>query len=49
MDHNSDRNVKRKAARALGNYHAEVGWDEIKIISGFLRSFDADEVMDGLT
>lgn len=40
--------IRRVAARALGNYHAELSADEIRLICGLLRSPDPAEVMDGL-
>lgn len=40
--------LNRKAARALGDYHATLEWDELAIITGFLRSPVVEEVMDGL-
>lgn len=39
---------RRKAARSLGNYGAELKADELEIIFGFLRAYDVEEVMDGL-
>jgi hypothetical protein len=38
----------RKAARALGNYHAVLDQDDLDIIYGFLGASDPDVVMDGL-
>jgi hypothetical protein len=43
-----DNLVQRKAAHALGEYHAELNMDEVKVILGFLRAYDVDEVMDAL-
>lgn len=43
-----DPSLRRSAARSLGNYHAELTSEEIKVICRFLRSPDPDEVMDGL-
>ena len=40
--------ISRKAARALGNYHATLDWDDLKIFLGFIRSSNVDDVMDGL-
>jgi hypothetical protein len=38
----------RKAARALGNYHAMLDADDLDVIYGFLGARDPDVVMDGL-
>jgi hypothetical protein len=38
----------RKAARALGNYHAILDTDDLDVIYGFLGARDPDVVMDGL-
>ena len=40
--------LKRRAARALGNYHAELSLEEVRIILDLLRSPDRNEAMDGL-
>jgi hypothetical protein len=48
LERSPNRILQRRAARALGEYHAELGADEIRVISGFLRSQDPNEVMDGL-
>lgn len=40
--------LSRKAARALGNYGATLGDDDLKVFVGFIRSVDVDDVMDGL-
>jgi hypothetical protein len=40
--------ISRKAARALGNYHATLTWDELQVFLGFIRSSSVDDVMDGL-
>jgi hypothetical protein len=40
--------INRKAARALGDYHATLDGDELAIIFNFLRSPVIEEVMDGL-
>jgi HEAT repeat protein len=40
--------LHRKAARALGDYGAELTLEEIRIVWAFLRAYDPDEVMDGL-
>lgn len=40
--------ISRKAARALGNYHATLTWDELQVFLGFIRSSNIDDVMDGL-
>ena len=40
--------LNRKAARALGNYGAELSLGEIRIVWAFLRAYDPNEVMDGL-
>jgi hypothetical protein len=40
--------LSRKAARALGNYHAKLDADDLNIIYGFLGARDPDVVMDGL-
>lgn len=40
--------LSRKAARALGNYGATLGEDDMKVFVGFIRSSDIDDVMDGL-
>lgn len=40
--------ISRRAARALGNYHATLDWDDLKVFLGFIRSPDVNEVMDGL-
>lgn len=44
----TNKPVQKKAAYALGEYHAELDLDEVKVILGFLRSYDVDEVMDTL-
>lgn len=43
-----DPAVCRKAARALGNYHAELEEPETDLILALLRNYDPDTVMDGL-
>lgn len=43
-----NQELRRKAARALGNYRAELNVAELDIIFGFLRAYDIEEVMDGL-
>lgn len=43
-----NKSVQRRAAHALGKYHAELELDEVKIILGFLRAYDVEEVMDAL-
>ena len=40
--------VARKAARALGNYHAALSHEDIMAICDFLKSPDNGTVMDGL-
>ena len=40
--------LARKAARALGEYHAALGPDDLKLIYGFLKARDSGEVIDGL-
>lgn len=40
--------LSRKVARSLGNYHATLNSDEVKLILGFVRSAEIDDVMDGL-
>src|SRR5262249_45514686 len=41
--------VTRKAARALGNYHATLTPDELKVIyEFFMAPHDPDSIMDGL-
>jgi hypothetical protein len=40
--------ISRKAARALGNYHVTLTWDELQVFLGFIRSHDVDDIMDGL-
>ena len=41
--------VTRKAARALGNYHATLNADELKVIyEFFMPPHDPDSIMDGL-
>ena len=40
--------ISRKAARALGNYHATLPWDELQVFLGFIRSSNIDDAMDGL-
>jgi HEAT repeat protein len=40
--------VRRKAARALGNLHAEVNQSTIKDLCALLKASSEDEVMDGL-
>lgn len=43
-----DPSLRRSAARSLGNYHAALPPEDIKLICRFLRSPDPEEVMDGL-
>jgi hypothetical protein len=43
-----NQRVQRRAAHVLGACHAELEWDEVKVILGFLRAYDINEVMDGL-
>jgi HEAT repeat protein len=38
----------RKAARSLGEYHADLGPDDLQIIIELLHNHDPDTVMDGL-
>ena len=40
--------VYRDAARALGDLHAALDLDEVRVILGFLRAYSPNEVMDGL-
>jgi HEAT repeat protein len=37
--------VRHQAAQALASYHAELNLDEVRVILGFLRDYDPDEVM----
>ena len=43
-----NKSVQRRAAYALGKYHAELEMDEVKVILGFLRAYDVEEVMEAL-
>lgn len=40
--------ITRKAARALGNYGATLGDEDIKVFLNLIRSSTVDDVMDGL-
>ena len=40
--------VRRQAARALGNYHAELPPEDVRVVLGLLRSPDINDAMDGL-
>jgi HEAT repeat protein len=48
MEKPAGNRVSRKAARALGNYHATLEPGELRIVLGFLKHSDPDVVMDGL-
>jgi len=43
-----DPRYRRHAARALGDYHAELPLDDVRLILGLLGSHDSNDVTDGL-
>lgn len=43
-----NKRVQRKAAHILGEQRATLELDEVKVILGFLRAYDVNEVMDAL-